>query len=190
MRKYLRNCLHKYFSMDILQNLGALAVAARMKRMSEIIMRSGAEVYKFYGIDFEPKWFPLYYYLSENGESGIMEIADKLRVTHPTIIQIAKELEKKGLINSKKCDDDARKRKLKLSKKGQELLPSMQKVWEEIRAVNFKILSEKENNLLKALEELENSWQEKEYLQYFKKFDFQIDLPVGQTLKIKEIFKK
>jgi DNA-binding MarR family transcriptional regulator len=162
--------------MDLLQNLGALAIAARMKRMSETIMRSGAEVYKMYGLDFEPKWFPLYYYLSKKGESGIMEIADKLNVTHPAIIQIAKELEKKGLITSKKSDNDARKRNLKLSKKGLAMLPNMQKVWEEIRAVNHKILNAQEHNLLIALEEIENKWNEKDYLSYFAKLDFRTDL--------------
>ncbi len=176
--------------MDILSDLGPLAIAARMKRMSETIMRSGALVYSHYGIDFEPKWFPLYYYLSEKGESGIMEIADGLKVTHPAIIQIAKELEKKGLIVSKKCDDDARKRKLKLSKKGLELLPSMQKVWNEIRDVNDNILTKLENNLLAALEELENIWQNNDYLSQFKKFDFEIILQTGQTLKIKEHYIK
>jgi DNA-binding MarR family transcriptional regulator len=174
--------------MDTLQNLGALAIAARMKRMSETIMRSGAEVYRHYGIDFEPKWFTLYYYLSEKGGSGIMEIADALKVTHPAIIQIAKELEKKGFILSKKCNDDARKRKLKLSKKGQELLPSMQKVWAEIKAVNLNILNNLEHNLLAGLEEMENTWQENTYLKNFTKFDFEVEQ--NQPIKIKETFKK
>jgi DNA-binding MarR family transcriptional regulator len=176
--------------MDLLQNLGALAIAARMKRMSEAIMRSGLEVYRHYGIDFEPKWFPLYYYLSEKGESGIMEIADGLKVTHPAIIQIAKELEKKGLITSKKSKEDARKRNLKLSKKGMELLPNMRKVWEEIREVNLKILNNQETNLLKALEEMENVWSEKDYLSHFRKFDFEVSLPEGKSVKIKELFTK
>ncbi len=176
--------------MDLLQNLGALAIAARMKRMSETIMRSGAEVYRHYEVDFEPKWFPLFYYLSENGESGIMEIADKLKVTHPAIIQIAKELEKKGLINSKKCEDDARKRKLKLSKKGLDLLPIMKKIWDEIKNVNLKILNNLEHNLLAGLEEMENTWEENNYLKNFTKFDFKIDLEPGKTLKIKEKFYK
>jgi DNA-binding MarR family transcriptional regulator len=174
--------------MDILQNLGALALATRMKRMSEIIMKSGSDVYKYYGIDFEPKWFPLYYYLSENGENGIMEISDKLKVTHPAIIQIAKELEKNGLVISKKSKDDARKRILKLSKKGMDLLPNMQQVWKEIKTVNSKIIEAQKHNLLYALEDLENNWDEKEYLNNFTKFDFVIDN--NKSLKIKEIFKK
>lgn len=160
--------------MDLLSSLGALAIAARMKRISESIMRSGAEVYRYYGIDFQPKWFPLYYYLSVKGESGIMEIAEGLNVTHPAIIQIAKELEKKGLITSKKSKEDARKRNLKLSKKGSELLPMMQKIWEEIKKVNTKILDSQENSLLKALDELEINWVEKEYLNNFTKLEFEI----------------
>jgi DNA-binding MarR family transcriptional regulator len=160
--------------MDLLSSLGALAIAARMKRISESIMRSGAEVYRYYGIDFQPKWFPLYYYLSVKGESGIMEIAEGLNVTHPAIIQIAKELEKKGLITSKKSKEDARKRNLKLSKKGSELLPMMQNIWEEIKKVNTKILDSQENSLLKALDELEINWVEKEYLNNFTKLEFEI----------------
>jgi DNA-binding MarR family transcriptional regulator len=176
--------------MDLLQSLGTLAIAARMKRMSDTIMRSGAQVYHYFGIDFEPKWFPLYYYLSEKGESGIMEIADNLKVTHPAIIQIAKELEKKGLITSKKSKDDARKRKLKLSKKGLEILPNMRKVWDEIRAVNTKILNSQNINLEAALVEIENNWEEKEYLNHFTKFNFEIDRKLVQNIKIKEIVKK
>ena len=160
--------------MDLLSSLGALAIAARMKRISESIMRSGAEVYRYYGIDFQPKWFPLYYYLSVKGESGIMEIAEGLNVTHPAIIQIAKELEKKGLITSKKSKEDARKRNLKLSKKGNELLPMMQKIWEEIKKVNTAILDRQENSLLKALDELEINWVEKKYLNNFTKSGFEI----------------
>jgi len=94
--------------MDLITELGALAFGSRLKRMSETIMRGGEEVYRFYGVDFEPKWFPLFYYLAQKGEAGIMEIAENLNVTHPAVIQIAKELEKKGLIISKKSAEDAR----------------------------------------------------------------------------------
>ncbi|MES2794971.1 MAG: MarR family transcriptional regulator [Bacteroidota bacterium] len=176
--------------MDILSELGALAIASRMKRMSEAIMRSGAEVYRYYGVDFEPKWFAVYYCLSEKGELGIMEIAEMLKLTHPAVIQLAKELEKKGLIGSKKSVEDARKRKLKLSKKGLELLPKMQKIWEEIRLVNTKIIENQEHNLLTALEDLENSWAEKDYLSHFTKFDFEVELKESKNIKIKEQYTK
>lgn len=167
MRNHLRNCLHK---MDLISELGPLAFGSRLKRLSETIMRGGEDVYRFYGVDFQPKWFPIFYFLSQKNEAGIMEIAEGLNVTHPAIIQMAKELEKKGLIISKKSDEDARKRNLKLSKKGKTLLPTLQKIWEEIKLMNAEIIENQEHNLLIAVKEIEDAWTEKSYLERFKEF--------------------
>ncbi|MES2520552.1 MAG: MarR family transcriptional regulator [Bacteroidota bacterium] len=156
--------------MDLISELGALAFGSRMKRMSETIMRGGEDIYRFYGVDFQPKWFPLFYYLSQKGEAGIMEIAEGLNISHPAVIQTAKELEKKGFIISKKSTDDARKRNLKISKKGKNLLPQLQKIWEEIKNMNANIIETREHNILEALKEIEDAWSEKSYLERFKEF--------------------
>ncbi len=56
-----------------------------------------------------------------------MEIADILKVVHPDVIKIAKELEKKGLIISENLFEDARKCNLKLSKKERFYYPNFKK---------------------------------------------------------------
>ena len=156
--------------MDIIADLGTLAFASRLKRLSDLGMQSTLDIYKFYNIDFEPRFFPLFYYLSQKGEANIMEIADVLKVTHPGVIQIAKELEKKGLIISKKSAEDARKRNLRISKKGKNLLTTLQKIWAEIRAMNDEIIESREHNIMVAIKEIEDAWSEKSYLNRFKEF--------------------
>lgn len=156
--------------MDIIADLGTLAFASRLKRLSDLGMQSTLDIYKFYNIDFEPRFFPLFYYLSQKGEANIMEIADVLKVTHPGVIQIAKELEKKGLIISKKSAEDARKRNLRISKKGKNLLSILQKIWAEIRAMNDEIIESREHNIMVAIKEIEDAWSEKSYLNRFKEF--------------------
>lgn len=156
--------------MDIIADLGTLAFASRLKRLSDLGMQSTLDIYKFYNIDFEPRFFPLFYYLSQKGEANIMEIADILKVTHPGVIQIAKELEKKGLIISKKSAEDARKRNLRISKKGKNLLTTLQKIWAEIRAMNDEIIESREHNIMVAIKEIEDAWSEKSYLNRFKEF--------------------
>ncbi len=156
--------------MDIISELGALAWGSRLKRLSDLIMKQAVEVYKSYGIDFEPKWFPLFYLLAQKQEMGIMEIAEKLNVTHPAVIQIAKELEKKGWVTSQKSDEDGRKRILKLTKKGLDFLPQLQSIWQDIRAVNEDLLNKRTHLLLPAVEELEQVLSEKEYIKIFKEF--------------------
>ena len=155
---------------DVFSKLGPLIIASRMKRMSDYIMRAGAEFYRSNGIEFEPKWFPLYYLLSQEKEIGIMEIAQKLNISHPAVIQLGKELEKNGWITSTKSKEDARKRLLKLSKKGINLLPQLQLIWDDIREVNRQVVDAQATNILQALEEMEAYFASKSYTERMKEF--------------------
>jgi DNA-binding MarR family transcriptional regulator len=168
---------------DLLSDLGALALASRLKRMGDTIINGGIQIYRHYGYDFEPKWFPIYYFLSVNTEVGIMEIAENLKISHPAVIQLAKELEKSGLIVSKKSKLDARKRLLKLSKKGLAILPELQKIWSEIKQVNTGIIEAQENNLLNALSELERNWSLEYFMAEFKKLQIREPLYGLNNLK-------
>lgn len=155
---------------DVFSKLGPLIIGSRMKRMSDYIMRAGAEFYHSNGIEFEPKWFPLYYLLSQEKELGIMDIAQKLNISHPAVIQLAKELEKKGWITSTKSKEDARKRLLKLSKKGLSMLPQLQLIWDDIREVNRQVVESQPTNILNALEEMEAFFASKSYTERMKDF--------------------
>lgn len=156
---------------DIFSELGPLIIASRLKRMSDYIMREGAEFYRNNGIQFEPKWFPLFFLLSKvEEELGIMEIAQRLNISHPAVIQLAKELEKKGWISSTKSKDDARKRLLKLTKKGAALLPQLQLIWDDIREVNKQVVDAQSINILSALGEMEAYFETKSYTERMKEF--------------------
>ncbi|HXL55884.1 MAG TPA: MarR family transcriptional regulator, partial [Chitinophagaceae bacterium] len=108
---------------NIISTLGALAIGARMRRLTDVFSRDVAIIYKEHHLDFEAKYFVLFYLVARRNGVGIMEIADELSLTHPAIIHLAKELEGKGYIESVKCSDDSRKRLLRLSKKGKASLP-------------------------------------------------------------------
>ena len=49
--------------MNIIDESGILALSTRLQRLSEQLRKDGALLYKEYGIDFEPKWFPVIYTL-------------------------------------------------------------------------------------------------------------------------------
>ena len=155
---------------DVFSKLGPLIIASRMKRMSDYIMRAGEEFYRSNGIEFEPKWFPLYYLLSQEKALGIMDIAQKLNISHPAVIQLGKELEKNGWVISTKSKEDARKRLLKLSKKGQNLLPKLQLIWDDIREVNRQAVDSQPTNVLQALAEMEAYFEQKPYTERMKEF--------------------
>ncbi|WP_286968283.1 MarR family winged helix-turn-helix transcriptional regulator [Flavobacterium sp. UBA4854] len=140
--------------MNIIDEIGILAISTRLQRLSEQLRKDGALVYKSFDIDFEPKWFPVIYTLHIKEMLSVVEIASEIGYSHPSTISLLKELEKQKIISSKKDKLDERKRLIVLTAKGKELVLKMQPVWMIMKnALNE--IADNQNNLLKAIEEAE-----------------------------------
>jgi DNA-binding MarR family transcriptional regulator len=150
--------------MNIIDEIGVLALSTRLQRLSEQLRKDGALVYKSFDIDFEPKWFPVIYTLHIKEMLSVVEIANEIGYTHPSTISLLKELEKLKIISSKKDKLDERKRLIVLTSKGKELVVKMQPVWNLIRNVLTEI-SDNQNNLLKAIEEAEQKLASQSFFQ-------------------------
>ncbi len=145
--------------MDVIRQLGPLALGSRLKRLSDRLMQDGIKIYKHAGLDFEPKWFPVYYYLAEIGPSSVMDIARGIGITHPSVNQIAKEMISKGYVAAYKDPKDKRKRVLALSSLGKSQKPSLIKVWQRIDHAIVALLDESGGGLLEKMERLEVNLQ-------------------------------
>jgi DNA-binding MarR family transcriptional regulator len=140
--------------MNIIDEIGTLALSTRLQRLSEQLRKDGALVYKSFNIDFEPKWFPVIYTLHIKEMLSVVEIANEIGYSHPSTISLLKELEKLKIISSKKDKSDERKRLIVLTPKGKELVEKMQPVWTVMKNTLAEI-ADNQNNLLKAIEEAE-----------------------------------
>ena len=127
---------------DVLREIGALAFGSRLKRLSDRVMQDGVKMYRATGLAFEPKWFPVFYYLSELGPSSIMDIARGLGISHPSINQIAREMTNANLISAYKDANDKRRRVLALTSYGKSQRASIQEVWREIETTLVELLAE------------------------------------------------
>ncbi|MDH7462383.1 MarR family transcriptional regulator [Chitinophagaceae bacterium 26-R-25] len=154
--------------MNIINELGELAIGARMRRLYDVFSKDVMKIYNDHNLDFEAKYFTLFYLVSKRNGIGIMDAAEELSLTHPAIIHLAKDLEKKGYIDSVKSPVDSRKRLLMLSRKGKAALPAFNEVWNKIDKLNKKLMRGQKNNLLKALEEMENLLDEKSYYKRYQ----------------------
>ncbi len=143
--------------MDLFDQLGELALGSRLKRLSDGIMKDGVKIYQNNNIDFEPKHFPIFYLLSKKKSLAIMEISETLGVSHPSVIQSVKEMEKKKLIHSHRDQEDGRKRLLSLTATGKSMIPLLQVVWEDVAAGIHELISSQENNLLEAISGIEKA---------------------------------
>lgn len=153
--------------MNVIDESGILAISTRLQRLSEQIRKEGFLVYKANGISFEPKWFPVIYTLHLKPVLSVVELAAEIGYTHPSTITLLKELEKEKLIRSKKDKHDERKRLLQLSEKGKKLVEQMQPVWGIIIAAITE-LTDTQNNLMKAIVEVEQQLEQKSFFERAK----------------------
>jgi DNA-binding MarR family transcriptional regulator len=153
--------------MGVIDESGILAIATRMQRLSEQMRKDGALIYKAHGIDFEPKWFPVIYTLHFKPLLSVVELAAEIGYTHPSTIGLLKELEKQKMIRSSKDKTDERKRLVQLTDKGKALIEQMKPVWEIMIAAATE-LTNTQNNLMKALAEVEQQMEMQSFYQRAK----------------------
>lgn len=152
---------------NIINELGALAIGSRMRRLYDALSKDAARIYQDHELQFEIKYFSLFYIISKRKQIGIMDIAEELSLTHPAIIHLAKELEKKGYIESVSAPGDSRKRMLQLSAKGKKSLPEFKRVWEKINNLNEQLFVQ-QHQLLQTLEAIEKTLEETSYYKRFQ----------------------
>ena len=122
-------------SFDYSRHAGGEALAARLRRLSERIDRDGTQVYAAQNVVFEQRWYGLLNQLVINGPMSIGEIASALRITHVSVSQASRSLEAAGIVVSAADPADARRRQLKLTAKGNNLVEQLSPMWRAFNAV-------------------------------------------------------
>ncbi len=138
-------------------------MASRLRRLSDLYWQGVTATYRQSGVDFDVRWATIFVLIARQGPVAVMEIADRLGITHPAVIQVINELERHGLIASAKSEEDGRKRLLTLSETGQDMLPQLQPVWDAFIAVNREMLAKQTHNLLQSLREMETQLAERSF---------------------------
>lgn len=143
---------------ELVARLRELALATRLKRLSDRLFRDVSLVYRELHVRFEARWFPLMTALGEGSGKSMAEVARELGLTHPAVVQLAREMRAAGLVRIERDADDERRRPLALTARGAELARLLAPVWDEIRSANADLLDELRrdgHDLLAALEAAE-----------------------------------
>jgi len=148
--------------MDLIKRLGSLALASRLKRLSDRLLRDGYRIYREQGLDFEPRWFTVFYLLSQKSPLAVTKIARELRVSHPAVNQVANAMEKEGLLVSQKDKADERKRLLSLSPSGRALVTKLKPIWNDFKLAAGELLAESGVDFLEGLDRIEISLDDAE----------------------------
>ena len=141
--------------MDTLLELKELALATRLKRLSEMLSKDVSLIYKSLKVDFKARWFTFFTLLIKKSPRNVTEIANALGISHTAVNQIARELLKKGYIIAEQDTEDERQRLLSISPYGKKIENELKPVWEKIKQANKELLDKASVNLLLVIDEIE-----------------------------------
>lgn len=141
--------------MEFFDKVGKSALGSRLRLMTATVTDDAAKIYELYGVDFVPKWFPVFYTLAEEREITITEIANEIGHSQPSVSKIIQEMITAGLIEESAKTDDKRKSNVVLTEKGVLISKKIKQQLEDIDVAIEEIIAESKHNLWAALEEWE-----------------------------------
>ena len=174
--------------MNVFDKTGKMALGSRMRILTAKMTDDAAKIYEMYNVEgFIPKWFPVYFLLSEEGEKTITEIAEDIGHSQPSVTKIVKEMTTAGLIDNSIQSADKRRNVVALSEKGLELSKKIKIQCEDIDNAVELMLNEASHNLWEAIKEWEHILEKKSL---FKRVQDQKKLRESKDVEIVEYEEK
>jgi DNA-binding MarR family transcriptional regulator/GNAT superfamily N-acetyltransferase len=146
---------------NVIRKAGRLALGTRIKLLAEKMLQEGSEIYKSLNIDFEPRFFAVFYLLKDYPALSVTEIANHIGISQPAVTQILNSMIKKNLVKMIKDKVDTRKKIITISKKGESMLPQLLPLWKDFEGGVGEIFEQSDINILDVLDKLENALDEK-----------------------------
>ncbi|KPH14375.1 bifunctional helix-turn-helix transcriptional regulator/GNAT family N-acetyltransferase [Chryseobacterium sp. ERMR1:04] len=141
--------------MDFYNRTGKMAIGSRLRLLTGKVTEDAAKIYELYNIEFSPKWFPVFFILTENGGKTITEIAEEIGHSQPSVTKIIKEMTAADLVHSKLQSDDKRRNIVGLTKKGIEVSKTLEIQCADIEDAIESMTAEASHNLWEAIAEWE-----------------------------------
>ncbi len=151
--------------MKFFEKTGKMAIGSRLRLLSNRMTDDAASIFQLYGNDLQPRWFPVYYVLSESGPMSVTDIAAEIGHSQPSVSQILREMSKKGLIKEKKDAKDGRRTVVSLTAKGSAMKARMEQQYADVENAVEQLMAQTQSNLWQAIEEWEYLLNQRSLLQ-------------------------
>ncbi|SKB36470.1 DNA-binding transcriptional regulator, MarR family [Parapedobacter luteus] len=132
-----------------------MALGSRLRMLAAKVTDDAAKIYGLYEVTLAPKWFPVFFVLSEADGKTITEIAKEIGHSQPSVSKIVREMAASGLIVENINSGDKRQNVISLSEKGKELIDKISFQYRDIDRAIDGIIAEATHNLWEALAEWE-----------------------------------
>jgi DNA-binding MarR family transcriptional regulator len=149
---------------DYVRDAGAAAVGALLRRLSAAIDADARRIYADYGIAFEQRWLGALDLLSSHGPLTVGELAASLGISHPSVSQTRDSLAKTGLVDWEADEGDGRRRRLRLTREGADLVRRLQPLWEALDQAAVE-LDRDSGGVVASLHALEQALRERPFFE-------------------------
>lgn len=153
---------------DFFQKTGPAALGSRLRQVSERFTQEAAKIYTMYGVEAEPRWFPVIYALAEQDSQSVAQLAEIIGHSQASVSQIIKEMNKRDFVVMSKPAADGRKTIITLSEKARQFLPMLQEQIADVGIAAEEMLGQMNYNLWKALDELNYLLDQKSFFDRVK----------------------
>lgn len=141
--------------MDLFEKTGKMALGSRLRLFTIRITDDATKIYELYNVAFSPKWFPVFFVLSNEGKKTVTELADQIGHSQPSVTKIIKEMKAAGLVEANLSSKDKRRNIVGLTHQGTDLAEKVNWQAADVEAAIEGIIQEATHNLWEALAEWE-----------------------------------
>lgn len=143
-------------------------MGSRLRQVSERITEEAAKIYTMYGVEAEPRWFPVLYALAQEDNQSVAQLADVIGHSQASVSQIIKEMRKRDVVLISKPEADGRKTIITLSEKGHQYMPLLREQVSDVGHTVEDLLDQMNYNLWKALDEINYLLDQKSFFERVK----------------------
>lgn len=154
--------------MDFFDKTGKMAIGSRLRLLTDRLTADAADIYRLYGNDFKPKWFPVFFVLAGGEAKTVTSIAHEIGHSHPSVSNIVKDMKAHGLIADNTGHSDGRCNLVRLSEKGIGMAASIRETCDDVASAVDSVCREATHDLWRAIDEWERLLAEKSLLQRVK----------------------
>ncbi|ATP56293.1 MarR family transcriptional regulator [Pedobacter ginsengisoli] len=147
--------------MEIFEKTGKSALGSRLRLFTTKVTDDAAKIYESYGLDFAPKWFPVFFVLAEADERTITEIAVEIGHSQPSVSKLIREMTAAGLVKEKQKSEDKRRNVVALTSKGKSFSEKLGPQLADVDSAIDAVINEARHNLWEALAEWEYLFEQK-----------------------------
>jgi MarR family transcriptional regulator, organic hydroperoxide resistance regulator len=103
-------------------------LGTRLRALQTALDDAVEHAYREVGLDFRPRYFPIFRMLMMRESMAIGELAEALAQTQPAVTQTVNRMRSAELVVSV-ATQDRRERRIALSEKSRTAIPELEKVW-------------------------------------------------------------